>query len=57
MDCPEHERLEHLLMQTRAARKVSPEENMEQFQKQLIEESQAVENLKDHDAERGCQRI
>jgi len=57
MDCPEHERLEHIVIQKRAARKVSPDENMEEFQKQFIEESQAVENLKDHDAEHGCQRI
>jgi hypothetical protein len=57
MDCPEHERLEHLLVQKRAARKVSPEEDMGEFQRQLIEEAQAVENLNDHDAEHGCQRI
>jgi hypothetical protein len=57
MDCPEHERLEHIVIQMRAARTVSPDENMEEFQKQFIEESQAVENLKDHDAEHGCQRI
>lgn len=56
MDCAEHERLERILIQRRAAtRKVSPEENVE-FQRLYVEESQALDNLKDHDAEHGCQR-
>jgi hypothetical protein len=56
MECTEHERLEQDHIQRRAeSRKVSPEENMEEFQKLYLAESQALDNLKDHDAKHGCQ--
>jgi hypothetical protein len=58
MECTEHERLERVHIQRReATRKVSPEENAEQFQRLSLEEWKALDDLKDHDAEHGCQRI
>jgi hypothetical protein len=57
MDCAEHERLEGILIQRRASVvKLTPAAHTEAFQKSLIEESRALEDVKDHDAEHGCQR-
>ena len=57
MDCPEHERLAGILIQKRASvGRLAPTVHTEQFQKSLIEESRALEDLKDHDTEHGCQR-
>jgi hypothetical protein len=56
MECNEHERLEQIHIERRTeTSKVSPEENLEEFQKRYLTESQARDNLKDHDAEHGCQ--
>jgi hypothetical protein len=57
MDCPEHERLERILIQRRAeARKAAPAPDTEEFLKFRLAESRALEDLKDHDTEHGCQR-
>jgi hypothetical protein len=57
MDCLEHERLAGILVQKRAVvAKLTPAVHTEPFQKSLIEESRALEDLKDHDTEHGCQK-
>jgi hypothetical protein len=56
MDCPEHERLEEILIQKRASvGKLAPTVHTKEFQRSLIEESRALKDLKDHEAEHGCQ--
>lgn len=58
MDCPEHERLERIHIQRRAElAKVAPVPGTEDFQRLYLAESLALEDLKDHDAEHGCQRV
>jgi hypothetical protein len=57
MDCPEHKRLDEILIQKRTSvSKLAPTVHTDEFQRSLIEESQAVANLKAHDADHGCQR-
>jgi hypothetical protein len=57
MDCSEHERLEQVLIQTRAeSRKAVSAPGTEEFEQSILVEAQALENLKEHDAEHGCQR-
>lgn len=57
MSCPEHERLAGILIHRRASvSKLAPTAHTEEFQKSLVEESRALEALKAHDAEHGCQR-
>jgi len=55
MNCLEHEGLEQILIDRREqTRKAAI--GTEEFQKLDILEVQAIHNLKDHDAEHGCQR-
>ena len=57
MDCPEHERLEGILIQKRTSvGSLAPTVHTVEFQKSLVEESRALKDLKDHDVEHGCQR-
>jgi len=57
MDCPEHERLEQLLLDVREEMsKAAPQPDTEEFEKEVRAESQAIDNLKDHDAEHHCQQ-
>jgi hypothetical protein len=57
MECPEHERLERIHIQRRTEMsKAAPTPGTEEFQRLYLAESQALEDLKDHDAEHGCQR-
>ncbi len=56
MDCTEHERLEQILIQKRAeTSKAAPAPDTEEFQRLHLAQSQALDNLKDHDAEHRCQ--
>jgi hypothetical protein len=56
MDCPEHDRLEGILIQKRASvAKLAPTTHTHAFQKSLIAESQSLADLKAHDGEHGCQ--
>ena len=55
MDCNEHERLAGILVQKSAVlAKLTPAVHTEAFQKSLVEQSRALEDLKGHDAEHGC---
>jgi hypothetical protein len=55
MDWPEHERLERILIQKRAATGKAAIDT-EEFKRLDFAELQAIHNLKDHDADHGCQR-
>jgi hypothetical protein len=57
MECADHERLEQKLIDVRAANtKAGALPGTEEFALAFLMESQALEKLKEHDAEHGCQR-
>jgi hypothetical protein len=56
MFCTDHDELERTLIDVRAAHaKAAALPGSEEFALAFLVESQAVENLKDHDAKHGCQ--